>query len=406
MSIHALKDYYLSLEEKEETEEFEEVEEGEDVEFDDEEELEVAEEQYDYYATVHEELFATFEGLEEVVDSIELTLEHGGLDPVAAQFAHLAVNSYTSRMGIPSNDIMPALESFGGDSGRHSATTVSVEEAKGRLSKIWEAIKKAWETVWNSVKTFFARWFTALGRVDAYAKKVDANIKATKGKSLKKDSTVAIPGILKFDGGFEIGKVEKGMVNLQDSIKVLDSTYIPACKDVYKKVANDILNTDPKEEIASSESKTGWFSRGGKTFKAMNYTLPGGKSLVGAEGDIPVFKGTGGKDQSEKGANKISSSEVNMERFHRAATTLINSAKAIKNSADDFQKESEVQKNKVDGFFKKVKEEVNYKKAQFKARAFQRNVMSPVVKVASHTYKVSKGLLVVVNKVASQYGDA
>ena len=73
--------------------------------------------------------------LERIADTAETAEAEGGLDPVAAEIAEIAVESIYTRLGVVRNSY-PALESFSGKTGRKRATQIAVEDIKETVKKI------------------------------------------------------------------------------------------------------------------------------------------------------------------------------------------------------------------------------------------------------------------------------
>jgi hypothetical protein len=82
----------------------------------------------------------------------------GGLHESGAAILNLAVEHFNERFGLSDKYQVPALESFGGASGRGQATSIAMEAISDKIKEIWKAIvahiKKAVDWVvkyWNQV---------------------------------------------------------------------------------------------------------------------------------------------------------------------------------------------------------------------------------------------------------------
>ena len=121
-----------------------------------------------------------------IADTMEATEETGGMDPVAAQVAEVAVESICARLGVQRRRPY-AMESFGDKSRRVSATRYAVEEIKDVLKRIWDAVKAAFGKVKEFLKNFFKALFDSNEKL---AQRADALLKkatAVKGSPKEKD---------------------------------------------------------------------------------------------------------------------------------------------------------------------------------------------------------------------------
>jgi len=233
-----------------------------------------------------EELEEAEEGLEAIYASLEASLEHGGLDPTAAAFAHHAVHSYVNRLGMSSNDIMPSLESFGGSSRRTSATTVSMETIGETLKKIWAAIKAAVEKAINAVTNFFRKLFDGMGRLEK--KFNDLQIKANElgvGEKKKADDKIKVssPNALMYKGSVEWAKIKEGFENLTTGATTIDA-YITEVESIYdslRKNLDDVASAPDKVNEKVTAVKALISSSGGKIkSKIHTKAMPGDKAIT------------------------------------------------------------------------------------------------------------------------------
>lgn len=116
-----------------------------------------------------EEAADAAEALEAIALSLESIAQEGGLDKNGAIMMQHAVQAQYARVGLVAKPAC-ALESFGGTSSRAGATSISLEDIKANIKKIWDAIianiKKAIE--W--VKERFMKIFGAANKLEARAK--------------------------------------------------------------------------------------------------------------------------------------------------------------------------------------------------------------------------------------------
>lgn len=132
-----------------------------------------------------EQASADADTLGRIADTAEAAEADGGLDPVAAEVAEIAVEAIYARLGIKRSSY-PALESFSGRSGRVRATRIAVEDIKETVKKIWAAVVVAFQKMIDFVKNFFNKIFDVnrklLSRINALEKQAAATKQAPGGK--------------------------------------------------------------------------------------------------------------------------------------------------------------------------------------------------------------------------------
>lgn len=119
---------------------------------------------------------------EVVADSVE-TGE--GIPPAAAEVAEIAVEAICARLGIVGQRVIPSMESFGSANSRVAASRIAMEGIGEQLKKIWEAIKKAFQTVWTKIKDWFAKFFANTDKVKKLVESVRAEVDGIGGKTMK-----------------------------------------------------------------------------------------------------------------------------------------------------------------------------------------------------------------------------
>ena len=125
-----------------------------------------------------------------IAETMEATEETGGLDPVAAEVAEVAVESICNRLGVTRRKY--ALESFSSKDKRVAATRYAVEEIKDVLKRIWDAIVAAFGKVKEFLKNFFKALFDSNEKL---AQRADALVnKATNAKGAPKEKEIAAGG--------------------------------------------------------------------------------------------------------------------------------------------------------------------------------------------------------------------
>lgn len=160
--------------------------------------------------TAIEEAEADAETLGEIQETLAESVEGGeGVDETTAEVAEIAVEAICARLGIKSaQKTIPALESFGSKSSRLTATKVAIEGINDRVKQIWEAIKKAFLTVWQKIKDFFAKFFDNSEKVKKMAEGLKDQVKKSEKAKVK-------AGKIKFGGASALnvdGKVDMSSV--------------------------------------------------------------------------------------------------------------------------------------------------------------------------------------------------
>ena len=111
-------------------------------------------------ANANDELSTAAESMSNLIEALKDARKTGGLTPQSARFMRMSYESIVSPIGLQSSSrMLPAVESYDGQSARISNTTVSIEEAESTLGKIWQGIKNFFLKAWNYLKNFFAKLF-------------------------------------------------------------------------------------------------------------------------------------------------------------------------------------------------------------------------------------------------------
>lgn len=363
-------------------------------------------------------------GLESVAESLEAALEQGGLDATAAQFAHHAVGAYTERLGIESADVLPGLESFGGDSGRQSATTVSLESVGETLKKIYNAIKAAVEKAIKAVTDFFAKIFGGVGKIETRITALKKEVDDLSSKTAKDKAKVKVgsPNSLHYKGKVDASALSGGMANLVEVNTTLFKDFLSEAESYYKVQADTITKLkDKDDEEAAEKAKAGIMAAEGgvikSSTKAQGKALPGGKALIanmskdedGEKGDLSLGESQGNKafsgsneidaltesqmkgllDQADKAVGYIKESKDLIEKVKKARESAMDDAKKVVDASD---------RGKVGKVWTKTK-------AQWVLRSTQNDMLKPVTQLASHNFSVLRSLLAVVESSTKQYEE-
>jgi len=297
------------------------------------------------------------EGLTEIVASLEATLQNGGLDPVAAQFVHHAVDGYMTPLGVTNSDeSIPSLESFGGDTSRIDSTAVSIESIKELAQKVWAAIKQIFAAVIKSVSDFFSKLFGGVGklqgRIEELQKK-QAELKKNDAKLSDEKAMLKVHGAttVAFKGKFQPSDISSGSSAAASLVKNVNTGYVTVTEKAMEEMAKVVKE---KGEELKDEDVTKVVNDAGiaKELKDdVDKEVPGGKTIksedkdgvtslsFGAmekaakiEGDMEVKPFTNG--EIEKILNELSGPVEKLNNFK-------GKTESYKKSLEKFQKDME-----------------------------------------------------------------
>ena len=234
------------------------------------------------------------DSLSAIADTMEATEETGGLDPVAAQVAEVAVESICARLGVQRRRPY-AMESFGDKNRRVGATRYAVEEIKDVLKRVWDAIVAAFGKVKEFLKNFFKALFDSNEKL---AQRADAIVnKATNAKGAPKEKEVAAGGFgkaLATGGSFKKSAVIEAVAGMPAWLNSTRTavTQKPSFSDKLKEMVADAKVFDGYQlaafkqdgfKASSSEGGMATFTGqelvGGRAFQAVRND----KALKGAE---------------------------------------------------------------------------------------------------------------------------
>lgn len=228
-----------------------------------------------------EEMEEITAGLESIADSLTTALESGGLDPVAAQFAHLAVGAHTARLAIPSDTVVPSLEDFAGDTGAEASTKVAIEGIGDVIKKIWAAIKAAVKTAIAKIATAFAAIFGGTKKVLARLEALEKSVKET-AKDLDKDAKLKVgnPSAVKIDNKVSIKVLMDGVKLANLFSKDNMSGFVKDTEDLLKERLStfDKVVTDTESVFDGYDAKAQEIVKLVES-KAQGKVLPGDKAV-------------------------------------------------------------------------------------------------------------------------------
>lgn len=174
-------------------------------------------------------------GLEDVRETVEASLDEGGLDRAGAA---LVVSSARALMLPLEHTLpMPGLERFGGRGERIGSTRIALEALQDKINQIWEAIKKAFENLRAKVTNWYKAIFDSVTKIKNRAEKIIEEAKKI-DKSPEKDSFDFIIEKISKDGKTvdDLGKDMDGLITMART--VLGSLY----NNLTSKASNSFSN--------------------------------------------------------------------------------------------------------------------------------------------------------------------
>lgn len=303
-----------------------------------------------------EQASADADTLGRIADTAQAAEADGGLDPVAAEVAEIAVEAIYARLGIKRSSY-PALESFSGRSGRVRATRYAVEDIKETVKKIWAAIVVAFQKMYDFVKNFFAKIFDANRKLMA---RINSLEKRLGGKDMKEPT-----GKVKLTGGLsKIGIKDKsgaiaaikGVTADIASIRKEAVTLLDHAKGDIPSVTKDITNGKDLEsnvEVVKAQKDQEGFVH---VFNGLKGPV---SALVNAEykpeAGISITFGGGKTDSNEVDALTLAdcravlaSSEVIVQDNLNAKTELSRAEASLQSVIESFKKVSEISNEEGD----------------------------------------------------------
>lgn len=119
-------------------------------------------------------------GLNRTADFIEGTLPEGGMTPEVAEAVQISVDVQRERLGVD-EEVMPATESFGGESTRYNATVASLESVKELAGRVGTAIKDAIARIRAFLSKMFTKLMEFLFSIETRNKDLERKLKAATG---------------------------------------------------------------------------------------------------------------------------------------------------------------------------------------------------------------------------------
>lgn len=367
-----------------------------------------------------DELWAIADGMETTMESVEASMEEGGLDAVGAQMLHHAVGAYTERLGMESTTVVPSLESFGGDTGRQSATQISLEEGKGVLKKIYEAIKKAVQRAIEMVSDFFNKIFDATPRLKKRIEGLRRALGDVKGEPSSKEITVPSPNVLHVGGHVTMKVIKDGLTALKEVSDNLYGDYIAGASDYYKMLAkkyqdSNLRSSDDEGDVEKAvEESLKVEQKFVETVKETRGQLPGGKELVRVSektgqtfGEIvevtEIRFQEANKSVSADSSTVDAPTVAQMEEMLKGVEGIVEAIEKSKKSVEEVKKArkeavKEIEKMAKDADKGKLGQVWHSAKGRFMLRRAQSDALKPVTAVTGHNVRVARSTLALVKK--------
>lgn len=141
----------------------------------------------DDLSTATEQAGEDLDTLSEISDVMQESVDSGeGLDPVAARMAAVSVESISQRLFRGNNfRLIPALESFGDEHSRVTATNMAIENISDIVKRGVDAIRKAFSLIMEKIRGFIQRLIDANKKHEAAFDSIYKKSQAVKDSDLK-----------------------------------------------------------------------------------------------------------------------------------------------------------------------------------------------------------------------------
>lgn len=113
---------------------------------------------------------------QELIESLEMIAQDGGMNRQAARFYQLSRKSIYGRLGIRVTTESFSMEAFDDVATRVVATVRSLEEEKSNFKKFWEGTKKFLKDLFEKIKSFILKILDTNNAVRKRAEKLSKNL--------------------------------------------------------------------------------------------------------------------------------------------------------------------------------------------------------------------------------------
>ena len=128
--------------------------------------------------------------LEAIAETLEAATQNGGLDRHGARVLKIATEHIFTKFSLNGSSGMPALESFDVKGARITATSISMEDIKGKIERIKSAIKVGVARVAESMKKAVAAFKSIFASLETRAKKLAEQAASLQGAPAAETVTV------------------------------------------------------------------------------------------------------------------------------------------------------------------------------------------------------------------------
>lgn len=214
-------------------------------------------------------------GLEQLLWISQDSLQEGGLYAFEASMLHYGHQALLEPLGLEAPIL--GIESFGAKGERFSSTRVSIEEEKGTLTKIWEAIKRALTALTEKLKAWYNNIFNV---ADKLKDKFDAMKKTVEGLGSK---TITGDKDVEFSSGALLSKGQTEL-NLKTNLANLESEANSFLKDnTTRSTITEMIDAVEKVDFKAGKVDDAW-SKGFEPFLKKIMQISKTKS---SKSDIP-----------------------------------------------------------------------------------------------------------------------
>lgn len=101
----------------------------------------------------------TVEALEAIREQLIEADKEGGLTRSGAAILKISLEHMYGRLGLGTDKVVPAMESFGGAASRQESTQIALEEMNETIARVWQAIIDAAKQAWEWIKKWYMKLF-------------------------------------------------------------------------------------------------------------------------------------------------------------------------------------------------------------------------------------------------------
>ena len=194
------------------------------------------------------------EQAEDLAEEVEDTVaQEGALDATSARLLKVALSNIVGK--AHAKKTLPATESYsGGRQAGREATRIALEGIKDTLKQFWEAIKAQFKKVYQKVKDWMIKTFSAAkklqARAEALQNKANSTVGSIEDKSFSFSQTKAIAVEGKYN---EPGKLTSSLNTLQEVIK---GTITEMKKDTVDAKIDDAVNAIKASFTGSGKNRS------------------------------------------------------------------------------------------------------------------------------------------------------